>query len=56
MATVRNLKTFTVEISVDGKKRTDRIVGLFVMNMPYGGGGMKFTPPMRTTTEANLTF
>ncbi len=44
VATVRNLKTFTVEISVDGKKRTDRIVGLFVMNMPYGGGGMKFTP------------
>lgn len=43
-ATIRNLKTFTVEVNVDGRNMTRRIVGLFVMNMPYGGGGMKFTP------------
>lgn len=43
-ATVRNLKSFPVEIDIDGKHIQRDIVGLFVMNMPYGGGGMKFTP------------
>ncbi len=44
MATVRNLNAFPVKINVDGREMTEKVVGLFVMNMPYGGGGMKFTP------------
>lgn len=43
-ATLRRLRSFTVDITIDGKTMTRNIIGLFVMKMPYGGGGMMFTP------------
>ena len=43
-ATVRNLKSFPVRINIDGQIIEKTVIGLFVMNMPFGGGGMKFTP------------
>lgn len=44
VSTVRHLKTHPVQITVDDQTFAEKIAGLFVMNMPYGGGGLKFTP------------
>jgi YegS/Rv2252/BmrU family lipid kinase len=46
-ATLRNLRHYQVRITVDGKVLEKDVVGVFVMNMPYGGGGMKFAPDAR---------
>ncbi len=46
-ATLRNLRHYQVRITVDGKVLDKDVVGVFVMNMPYGGGGMKFAPDAR---------
>ncbi|HHY10321.1 MAG TPA: hypothetical protein GX528_07125, partial [Firmicutes bacterium] len=44
VSTIRHLKTYPLTISIDGKTYEKEVAGLFVMNMPYGGGGFKFTP------------
>lgn len=44
VATVRSLRTYPVKITIDEKVLQKQVVALFVMNMPYSGGGMKFTP------------
>lgn len=44
VATVHNLRSFPVQVTIDGQVLEKTVLGLFVMNMPYGGGGMQFTP------------
>lgn len=44
VATVHNLRSFPVKVTIDGQVLEKTVLGLFVMNMPYGGGGMQFTP------------
>lgn len=44
IATIRNLKSFPVRVTIDGQVLEKNTVGIFVMNMPFGGGGMQFTP------------
>ena len=44
VATIRHLKSVHVKITVDGKVMEREIIALFALNMPYGGGGMKFAP------------
>lgn len=44
ISTINHLKSYPVRITIDGKIIEKEVVGLFVMNMPYGGGGMMFTP------------
>ncbi|HHT41775.1 MAG TPA: diacylglycerol kinase family lipid kinase [Firmicutes bacterium] len=46
-ATIRSLRTYPVRITVDGKTFEKDVVGVFVMNMPYCGGGMQFVPEAR---------
>ena len=46
--TLRNLRTYPVEITLDNQVIVEDVVGIMVMNMPYGGGGLKFAPgPLR---------
>lgn len=45
--TLRNLQSYQVELTVDGTSYSRSIVGLLLMNMPYGGGGLKFAPQAR---------
>ncbi len=47
VATIRRLKSFPVKITVDGQTMEKQIIALFVLNMPYGGGGMQFAPEAR---------
>ncbi len=47
VATIRNLKSMHVKITVDKRVIERKIVALFALNMPYGGGGMKFVPEAR---------
>lgn len=47
VATLRALRHYPVRITLDGKTMEKDVVGVFVMNMPYGGGGMKFAPDVR---------
>ncbi|MCK9526524.1 MAG: diacylglycerol kinase family lipid kinase [Limnochordia bacterium] len=47
VATIRNLRAFPVKITLDGKVIEKRIIALFALNMPYGGGGMNFAPEAR---------
>ena len=47
VSTIRNLRTYSVQITIDGKVLNREVVAVFAMNMPYGGGGMKFTPEAR---------
>lgn len=44
IATLRTLRTYPVKLTIDGQVIKKEVVALFVMNMPYSGGGMKFTP------------
>ncbi len=44
ISTVRHLKSYPVRITIDGQVFEKEVIGLFAMNMPYGGGGMMFTP------------
>lgn len=44
VATIRNLHSIDVKINIDGKIIEEKVVALFALNMPYGGGGMKFVP------------
>ncbi|HHT72324.1 MAG TPA: diacylglycerol kinase family lipid kinase [Firmicutes bacterium] len=45
--TLRNLRTYPVEITLDNQVIVEDVVGIMVMNMPYGGGGLKFAPDAR---------
>ncbi len=47
VATIRHLKSVPVQITVDGEVMEREIIALFALNMPYGGGGMKFAPEAR---------
>lgn len=44
VSTINHLKSYPVRITIDGQVMEKEVIGLFVMNMPYGGGGMMFTP------------
>lgn len=44
VATLHNLRSFPVEIKIDQAVIEKEVIGVFVMNMPFGGGGMRFTP------------
>jgi len=46
-STLRHLRSYQVRIKVDDTVLEKDAVGIFVMNMPYGGGGMKFAPHAR---------
>lgn len=46
-ATIRNLRSYPVEITIDDVVLKKNVVAIFAMNMPYGGGGMKFVPDAR---------
>lgn len=47
VATIRQLRSYDVKITLDGKVLERRIIALFALNMPYGGGGMLFAPEAR---------
>lgn len=47
VATIRELRTYPIRVTMDGKILERQVVAAFVMNMPYSGGGMKFTPEAR---------
>jgi len=42
--TLRSLKSFQAQVTIDGNQYDVTTVGILVMNMPYGGGGLKFAP------------
>lgn len=42
--TIRNLESHQVQLTIDGQEFDIKTVGILVMNMPYGGGGLKFAP------------
>lgn len=44
VATIHNLRSIPVRVTIDNRVIEKEVVGVFVMNMPYGGGGMQFTP------------
>ena len=46
-STLRHLRHYSLRITVDGQVLDKDVVGVFVMNMPHGGGGMKFAPNAR---------
>lgn len=46
-STLRNLRHYQARITVDDQVVEKDVVGVFVMNMPYGGGGMQFAPQAR---------
>lgn len=54
-STLRHLRSYQVRIKVDDTVLEKDAVGIFVMNMPYGGGGMKFAP-MPATTAVSSTY
>ena len=45
--TIRLLPIHHVKITIDGKSFETSTIGVFLMNMPYGGGGLKFAPEAR---------
>lgn len=45
--TLHNLRTYHVKITADQQEREFDAVGIVLMNMPYGGGGLKFAPEAR---------
>lgn len=47
VATIRNLRAYPVRITIDGKVLEKNVIAVSAMNMPYAGGGMKFTPDAR---------
>lgn len=47
VATIRNLRSWPVKITIDGTVIEQEVIALFALNMPYGGGGMKFVPEAR---------
>lgn len=47
VATLRDLRTYPIRITIDGKTFEKDVVAVFSMNMPYGGGGMQFIPDAR---------
>lgn len=47
VATIRSLRSFPVKIIIDGQAIEKKIIALFALNMPYGGGGMQFAPEAR---------
>lgn len=44
VSTIRNLQSYPVRITIDDITLEKNVVGVFLMNMPYGGGGLKFAP------------
>ncbi len=47
VATIRQLRSYDVKIRLDDQVMERRIIALFALNMPYGGGGMLFAPEAR---------
>lgn len=47
VSTLRSLQSYPIKISIDGMVMEKNVVGVFLMNMPYGGGGLKFAPQAR---------
>lgn len=45
--TIRELESYQVRITIDQKVIDTKVVGVVLMNMPYGGGGLKFAPNAR---------
>lgn len=45
--TIRELESYRVKITLDHKEIDTKVVGVVLMNMPYGGGGLKFAPDAR---------
>lgn len=45
--TLKHLRTYPVKITLDHQELEEDVVGIMVMNMPYGGGGLKFAPEAR---------
>lgn len=42
--TIHNLKIYPINITIDDETRQLSVVGVVLMNMPYGGGGLMFAP------------
>lgn len=42
--TIHNLHSYQVQVTVDDYHIETDMVGIIMMNMPYGGGGLKFAP------------
>ena len=51
VSTIRNLQSYPVRITIDGITLEKNVVGVFLMNMPYGGGGLKFAPQAHFNDE-----
>ncbi|NMB38209.1 MAG: diacylglycerol kinase family lipid kinase [Firmicutes bacterium] len=45
--TIHDLKVHPINITIDGETRQHSVVGVILMNMPYGGGGLMFAPNAR---------
>lgn len=45
--TIKDLEAFDITVHMDGQILHRRVVGVLAMNMPYGGGGLKFAPEAR---------
>ncbi len=45
--TLSHLQTYPVRITLDDEVIEQDVVGIMVMNMPYGGGGLMFAPDAR---------
>lgn len=45
--TIRHLESYEVKLTIDGQSRVVSTIGIFIMNMPYAGGGLKFAPDAR---------
>ncbi|MDI9419168.1 MAG: diacylglycerol kinase family lipid kinase [Bacillota bacterium] len=45
--TIRHLQCYRAQISIDDAKIETDVVGVVLMNMPWGGGGLKFAPAAR---------
>ena len=45
--TLKHLKSYDVKITLDEEVLERNVLGILVMNMPYGGGGLKFAPAAR---------
>src|SRR5690554_2771507 len=45
--TLKHLQSYPVKITLDDQVLEREVLGIMVMNMPFGGGGMKFAPEAR---------
>lgn len=45
--TIRDLQSYRAQITIDEMEIDTDVVGVVLMNMPWGGGGLKFAPAAR---------